>query len=250
MMVDAAYEELYRYLKPGIRENDCVGLVADTLYKLGSEHVEGVNAISGERCSPHPHNFTDRHLRPGDPAYFDILHSFNGYRTCYDRTLAVGSASTATVDAYKRCRDYLDEAISRVRPGVTTAEVAEVLPRAEEFGFANEEDCFALQLGHGVGLSIWEKPAGLPRPPRGHRGEHGLRAGDLLACQGRLVRGSNRGAAGRDQGQLRGHHALPCRDAARLRRSIPDCRRTSGADPRTGLEPQPGPGPDYEVNEK
>ena len=35
--------------------------------------VEGVNAISGERCSPHPHVYTDRVLRPGDPAYFDIL---------------------------------------------------------------------------------------------------------------------------------------------------------------------------------
>jgi Xaa-Pro aminopeptidase len=158
MMVDAAYEDLYRYMRPGVRENDCVALVAHKLYSLGSEHVEGVNAISGERCSPHPHNFTDRHLRPGDPAYFDVLHSFNGYRTCYYRTLSVGSASPATVDAYKRCRDYLDQAIARVRPGATTAEVAEVFPRAQEFGFANEEDCFALQLGHGVGLSIWEKP--------------------------------------------------------------------------------------------
>jgi len=40
---------------------------------VGSEHVEGVNAISGERCSPHPHVYTDRAFRPGDPAYFDIL---------------------------------------------------------------------------------------------------------------------------------------------------------------------------------
>ncbi len=158
MMVDAAYEELYRTMRPGIRENDCVAVVAKTLYELGSEHVEGVNAISGERCSPHPHNFTDRHLRPGDPAYFDVLHSFNGYRTCYYRTLAVGSASPATVDAYKRSRDYLDEAISRVRPGVTTAEIAGVFPSAGAFGFADEEAAFALQLGHGVGLSIWEKP--------------------------------------------------------------------------------------------
>jgi hypothetical protein len=31
-------------------------------------------------------------------------------------------------------------------------------PRAEEFGFPNEEACFALQYGHGVGLAIWEKP--------------------------------------------------------------------------------------------
>jgi Xaa-Pro aminopeptidase len=158
MMVDAAYDELYRQMKPGIRENECVALVNKVLYDMGSEHVEGVNAISGERCSPHPHVYTDRALRPGDPAYIDILHSHMGYRTCYYRTFAVGSASQALVDAYKRCRELLDRAIAMVRPGVTTEEVAGIWPRAEEFGFPNEEAAFALQFGHGVGLAIWEKP--------------------------------------------------------------------------------------------
>ena len=158
MMVDAAYDELYRFMKPGVRENECVGLVSKVLYDLGSEHVEGVNAISGERCSPHPHVFSDRALRPGDPAYFDILHSFNGYRTCYYRTFTVGSASQAMVDAYKRCRYILDIAIDAIKPGVTTADIVKLWPRAEEFGFPNEEAAFALQYGHGVGLSIWEKP--------------------------------------------------------------------------------------------
>src|SRR5215208_3905158 len=158
-MVDAAYDRLYEQLRPGFRENECVALVNKVLYELGSEFVEGVNAISGERCSPHPHVFTDRALRPGDPAYFDILHSYNGYRTCYYRTFAVGSASPALVDAYKRCRDILDHAISLIRPGVTTAEVVgQSFPKAEDFGFPNEEAAFALQYGHGVGLSIWEKP--------------------------------------------------------------------------------------------
>jgi Xaa-Pro aminopeptidase len=158
MMVDAAYDQLYRNMRPGMRENECVGLVSKVLYDLGSEHVEGVNAISGERANPHPHVYSDRVLRPGDPAYFDILHSHMGYRTCYYRTFAIGSASPAQVDAYRRCRDLLDRAIALVRPGVTTAEVASVWPRAQEFGFANEEAAFALQFGHGVGLSIWEKP--------------------------------------------------------------------------------------------
>jgi Xaa-Pro aminopeptidase len=157
-MVDSAYDHLYRAMKPGFRENDCVALVNKVLYELGSEHVEGVNAISGERCSPHPHVFTDRMLRPGDPAYFDILHAYNGYRTCYYRTFAVGSASRALIDAYKRSRDILDRAIAMIRPGVTTAEVVETFPKAQEFGFPDEEAAFALQYGHGVGLSIWEKP--------------------------------------------------------------------------------------------
>jgi Xaa-Pro aminopeptidase len=158
MMVDAAYEELYRAMRPGFRENECVALVNKVLFEMGSEQVEGVNAISGERCSPHPHVFTDRPLRPGDPAYFDILQSYMGYRTCYYRTFAVSSASRRLVDAYKRCRYYLDAAIARIRPGATTGEVVEIWPKAEEFGFPDEEAAFALQFGHGVGLSIWEKP--------------------------------------------------------------------------------------------
>jgi Xaa-Pro dipeptidase len=157
-MVDAAYDELYGFLRPGVRENECVGLVSKVLYDLGSEYVEGVNAISGERCAPHPHVYSDRLLRPGDPAFFDILHSHLGYRTCYYRCFAVGSASRAQRDAYTRCREYMDQAIALVRPGVTTAEIVSVWPRAEEFGFPSEEAAFALQYGHGVGLSIWEKP--------------------------------------------------------------------------------------------
>ncbi|GAB2756856.1 M24 family metallopeptidase [Sinomonas soli] len=157
-MVDAAYDELYRFLRPGVRENETVGLVSKVLYDLGSEYVEGVNAISGERCSPHPHVYSDRLIRPGDPAFFDILHSYNGYRTCYYRTFAVGSASPAQRDAYKRAREYMDRAIALVRPGATTADIVAQWPKAQEFGFPDEEAAFALQYGHGVGLSIWEKP--------------------------------------------------------------------------------------------
>ena len=157
-MVDSAYESLYEFLRPGVRENECVGLVSKVLYDLGSEHVEGVNAISGERCSPHPHVFSDRLIRPGDPAFFDILHSFMGYRTCYYRTFAVGSASPGMADAYKICREYMDQAIELVKPGATTADIVSVWPTAQEFGFPDEEAAFALQYGHGVGLSIWERP--------------------------------------------------------------------------------------------
>src|SRR5919199_3645158 len=35
-MVDAAYEELFRAMRPGLRENDCVALVNRVLYGLGS----------------------------------------------------------------------------------------------------------------------------------------------------------------------------------------------------------------------
>jgi Xaa-Pro aminopeptidase len=45
-----------------------------------------------------------------------------------------------------------------VKPGTTTADVVSLWPKATEFGFANEEAAFGLQYGHGIGLSIWERP--------------------------------------------------------------------------------------------
>jgi Xaa-Pro aminopeptidase len=158
MLVDGAYHELYHAMRPGFKENEAVGMVNKFLYDNGSEYVEGVNAISGERCSPHPHVFSDRALRPGDPVYYDILHSYMGYRTCYYRTFTVGYAPQGMIDAYTRCREYLDAAIALVKPGRTTAEIASVWPKAQEFGFPDEEAAFALQFGHGIGLAIWEKP--------------------------------------------------------------------------------------------
>jgi Xaa-Pro dipeptidase len=157
-MVDAAYQMISEELKPGIRENELVARVTGKLYALGSEDVEGINAISGERCAPHPHVFSDRLIRPGDQAYFDILHSFNGYRTCYYRTFAVGRATTAQHDAYARAREWIDAAIDLVKPGVSTDAIARAWPTAEELGFANEFECFGLQFGHGVGLNLHERP--------------------------------------------------------------------------------------------
>ena len=157
-MVDGVYQDIPEALKPGIRENEIVGLAAKRLYELGSDQVEAINAVSGERCNPHPHNFTDKIIRPGDQAFFDIIHSFNGYRTCYYRTFSVGSSTPAQHDAYAKAREWMDLAIQKVRPGVGTDEVAALWPKAEEFGFANEMDAFGLQFGHGLGLGLHERP--------------------------------------------------------------------------------------------
>src|SRR6201985_2162452 len=82
-MVDGTYQDIAEALKPGIRENEIVALANKRLYEMGSDQGEAINAVSGERCNPHPHNSSDRLIRRGDQAFFDIIHSFNGYRTCY-----------------------------------------------------------------------------------------------------------------------------------------------------------------------
>ena len=157
-MVDGVYQNIVDVLKPGIRENEIVALANKRLYEMGSDQVEAINAISGERCNPHPHNFTDRIIRPGDQAFFDIIHSYNGYRTCYYRTFSVGSATNSQRDAYTKAREWMDAAINIVKVGVGTDDIARVWPKAEEFGFESELAAFGLQFGHGLGLGLHERP--------------------------------------------------------------------------------------------
>jgi Xaa-Pro aminopeptidase len=157
-MVDGAYDLINEKLRPGVRENDLVAEVNKFLYTHGSDDVEAINAISGERCNPHPHNFTDRMIRPGDEAFFDILQSFMGYRTCYYRTFNVGRATDAQRDAHKKAREWLDNAMARIKPGASTAHICEAFPKAGEFGFPDEMSAFGLQFAHGLGLALHERP--------------------------------------------------------------------------------------------
>ncbi len=157
-MVDGVYQDIAEALKPGVRENEIVALANKRLYEMGSDDVEAINAVSGERCNPHPHNFSDRLIRPGDQAYFDIIQSFNGYRTCYYRTFAVGRSTAAQRDAYARAREWIDAAIDIVEPGTTTDQIARLWPEANDFGFPSEMAAFGLQFGHGLGLGLHERP--------------------------------------------------------------------------------------------
>jgi Xaa-Pro aminopeptidase len=157
-MVDGVYQDITVALKPGVRENEIVALASKRLYEMGSDDVESVNAVSGERCNPHPHNFSDRMIRPGEQAFFDIMHSYNGYRTCYYRTFSVGSSTQAQRDAYARASEWMTAALEAIKPGVGTDQIARLWPTAQDIGLPDEKTAFGLQFGHGLGLALHERP--------------------------------------------------------------------------------------------
>ncbi len=91
MMVDAAYDELYRAMKPGFSENEAVGLVSKVLYDLGSEYVEAVNAISGERCNPHPHVITALSVSISSRGFGNRISR----RRCTERSQSAGGSGNS-----------------------------------------------------------------------------------------------------------------------------------------------------------
>jgi Xaa-Pro dipeptidase len=157
-MVDGVYEDIARAIRPGTRERELVALANNKLFLMGAERVECVNSVSGARGKPHSHTSADRIIQPGDMIFLDLMHAFNGYRTCYYRTFICGKPNKHQIEAYETCSKWLSDGIDAIKPGATTADVAGVWPEAEDFGYRNEDEAFLLQYGHGIGLSLWERP--------------------------------------------------------------------------------------------
>ena len=157
-MVDGVYYDLAKALRPGIRENELVAIANKQLYDWGADHVEFVNSISGTRGNPHSHTFSNRIVRPGELIYFDIGNSVNGYKTCYYRTFSCGVPNAAQKKAYDRAINWLNDSMKMIKPGNTSKQVAEKWPAATELGFKDEAEALFLQIAHGIGLCLWEKP--------------------------------------------------------------------------------------------
>ena len=206
-MVDGVYQDIFEFLKPGVRESDVVALAHKRLFEMGSEFVEAINSIAGERCSPHPHVFSDRLIRPGDQAYFDIIHVNNGYRTCYYRTFVVGRATTAQRDAFKRSREWMDAAIDLVKPGAPTRSLAAVWPKAEEFGFAGRDGRVRAAVRprrrRRAARTADHQPAQLVRGTDRAEGGHAVRPRDVLPGLRRSLRRAHRGGDRRDRRRAR-----------------------------------------------
>ncbi|SDO48611.1 Xaa-Pro dipeptidase [Paenibacillus sp. yr247] len=157
-MVDGAYWDVFNMIKPGIRENEVYAMMRKRLYELGAENVHNVNVISGDRANPHPHDFSDRIIRPGDMVFLDVVNDFNGYKTCYYRTFVCGRPTERQKRVYKKAYDWLYDAIKMIKPGVRTDEIAKLWPDYKQLGYDNEYETLALFIGHGVGVSHWAKP--------------------------------------------------------------------------------------------
>jgi Xaa-Pro dipeptidase len=157
-LVDGVYGHLVDFIKPGIRENEVVAEIYQWLIGHGVDHISGVNCVSGPRSNPHPHDYSDRMIRPGELVFIDIMSHYLGYATCYYRTFAVTKATRRQRDVYKRANEWLEASIDVVRPGITTADIASQWPSAKDLGYPSERAAMGLAIGHGIGLSHHEKP--------------------------------------------------------------------------------------------
>ena len=83
---------------------------------------------------------------------------FNGYHTCYYRTLCCGEPSDQAKRVYDSAYQMLLAGIDKCRVGNTTADIVNAWPDFKHWGFKNEGEAFGLAFGHGLGVCLWERP--------------------------------------------------------------------------------------------
>lgn len=154
-IAETGWAALYDALRPGVRDRDLIAVANEAMYRAGAEDVWAALVSSGGSGQG-----TDRIVQVGDLVVVDFVRcTYLGYNTCFYRSAVVGRRpSQKVVDKYKRMYDRMSSVLEAIRPGVTTAEVAQLWESAEQKGHSCEDAVWCDDMGHGIGLWLYEYP--------------------------------------------------------------------------------------------
>lgn len=184
-IVDASWYAVIDALKPGARDKDVMGAASKAVLEHGADDAGCPVVFSGPHTFERGPEGTDRIILPNEMVYIDMFGvKFLGYQTCTYRTFKLSSKPTDKQrDWYKRVLDRQNAIIDAIKPGVSTADVAEKFPPASSWGYPDEVYVLTIEIGHGIGLNLYEMPVinrqwSLKHP-------QGFEAGNCMAIESR-----------------------------------------------------------------
>ncbi|MBI3965843.1 MAG: aminopeptidase P family protein [Chloroflexi bacterium] len=148
------YKLRHEWVRPGARECEVAGKIVE-YYTAEGGHATGAIVATGCNTNPLFRGFTDKLIEPGDMCIVDLgFATYLGYGSDYIRCWPVAAAFTPSQrEAYRRCYDWLQAALTVVRAGTTTADIAEHLPPDADDVYGSGS---VLQAGHSVGLGVFD----------------------------------------------------------------------------------------------
>lgn len=157
---DKVWCKIYESIKPGMRDIDLTAIGYKEMIEAGSEIGGVVPVFSGPSTFERGLAMTDRIILPGDIVYGDITNfGYLGYKVCLYRTFIVGrKPNQKEKDLYKKLIENQNSIIDAIKPGATTADAAKRFKPASTWGYKDEDQVFTIEIGHGLGLFLYERP--------------------------------------------------------------------------------------------
>ncbi len=153
-IVDGVWYRIWETLKPGIKDTDLSPVAAAAGYEYGAETAVPGGWRTGPTTFDRGFHQTSRILQVGDLVYGSLCGvTYLGYGSCTYRSFIVGRKPTDKEKGwYNKLRDRIDAIIGEIKPGKTTADAAKHFPPASTWGYKNEAEVLASEIGHGIGI--------------------------------------------------------------------------------------------------
>lgn len=160
VVAESSLFDLEQAIRPGISENELLGVFYKTMLSLGGEHCSTRLLTSGEKTNPWFFEAGTRRVRPGDLVAIDTdMVGPEGYLCDISRTFICGSkANDYQREAYKVARDFIEGCFEMCTPGMSLRELCLKAPSYPEEYQTRSYSCMI----HGIGMD--DEPPFLPFP--------------------------------------------------------------------------------------
>lgn len=153
-MVDGVWFRVWESLKPGMKDSDLAPIASAAGYEFGLEGAVPGGWRTGPTTFDRGFHQSSRVIQVGDLVYGSYCGAtYMGYGSCTYRTFIVGrKPSDREKDWYKRLLERINAIIEEIKPGKSTADAARHFPPATAWGYKEEVEVLASEIGHGIGL--------------------------------------------------------------------------------------------------
>ena len=174
--------ELEAAVEPGAREIDLLAILTHTLLRGGGEYLVTRAVVGGPNTNPWNLEASDRPVRPGELVFADTdAFGWEGYFVDLSRTFLCGDGAPtrAQRETYRAAHDWLAAARDALRPGITFAEYAGLVPPMPERYRARRYET----LSHAAGLDDEGPSAAFPDDPNPPNPEREIKPGMVLCLE-------------------------------------------------------------------
>lgn len=156
-IADKTFNEVIKYIKPGVTEKDVADKIKELLMEFGGEGLSFEPIVASGPNSSMPHyNDDKRVIGDQDLVILDFGCRYKGYCSDTSRTVFIGEPAEEQRKVYEIVLRANREAEKAVKEGVP----AEQIDRIARDVITNEGygEYFICRTGHGIGVEIHEEP--------------------------------------------------------------------------------------------